>query len=60
MDHLIIIDGYNVIHRTPQLKPGGDRALRESRETLVNPLSWMIGLGYPETELWPFCRAGFV
>lgn len=43
MDHLIIIDGYNVIHRTPQLKPGADRTLRESREKLVNLLSWMMG-----------------
>ncbi len=43
MDHLIIIDGYNVIHRTPQLKPGSDRTLRESREKLVNLLSWMMG-----------------
>ncbi len=43
MDHLIIIDGYNVIHRTPQLKPSSDRTLRESREKLVNLLSWMMG-----------------
>jgi len=43
MDHLIIIDGYNVVHRTPQLKPGPDRTLRESRDKLVNLLSWMMG-----------------
>ena len=43
MEHLIIVDGYNVIHRTPQLKPGEGRTLREAREKLVNLLSWMMG-----------------
>jgi len=42
-DRLIIVDGYNVIHRTPQLRPGADRTLRESRDKLVNLLSWMMG-----------------
>jgi len=44
-DHLIIVDGYNVILRSPQLKPGSDRTLRESREKLVNLLSWALGSG---------------
>jgi predicted RNA-binding protein with PIN domain len=42
-DRLIIIDGYNLIHRTPQLRPGEGRTLRESREKLVNLLSWIMG-----------------
>ena len=42
-DRLIIVDGYNVIHRTPQLRPGEGRTLRQSREKLVNLLSWVMG-----------------
>lgn len=42
-ERLIIIDGYNVILRTPALRPEGGRTLRESREKLVNLLSWMMG-----------------
>jgi predicted RNA-binding protein with PIN domain len=40
---LVVVDGYNVVHRSPQLKPGPDRSLRESRDKLVNLLSWMMG-----------------
>ncbi len=43
LDRLIIIDGYNLIHRTPQLRPGSDRTLRESRDKLLNLLTWMMG-----------------
>ncbi len=42
-DRLIVVDGYNLVHRTPQLKPGPGRTLREAREKLVNLLSWMMG-----------------
>ncbi len=42
-ERLVIIDGYNVILRTPQLRPGPGRTLREAREKLVNLLSWMMG-----------------
>lgn len=42
-DRLIVLDGYNIVHRSPQLKPGPGRTLRESREKLVNLLSWMMG-----------------
>ena len=42
-DRLVILDGYNVIHRTPQLRPGEGRTLRQSREKLVNLLSWVMG-----------------
>ncbi len=42
---LIIVDGYNLIHRAPQLRPGPDRPLREAREKLVNLLSWAVGGG---------------
>ena len=40
---LVIVDGYNLILRSPRLKPGPNRTLRESREKLVNLLSWMMG-----------------
>jgi predicted RNA-binding protein with PIN domain len=44
-DHLIVVDGYNLIHRSPLLKPGPDRTLQESREKLVNLLAWAVGAG---------------
>jgi predicted RNA-binding protein with PIN domain len=44
-DHVIIVDGYNLIHRTPALRPGPDRTLRQSREKLVNLLAWAFGHG---------------
>jgi predicted RNA-binding protein with PIN domain len=40
---LILVDGYNCILRTPRLRPGPNRTLRESRDMLVNLLSWMMG-----------------
>jgi predicted RNA-binding protein with PIN domain len=40
---LVILDGYNLILRTPRLRPGPQRTLREAREKLVNLLSWMMG-----------------
>jgi predicted RNA-binding protein with PIN domain len=42
---LIVVDGYNLILRTPQLRPEAGRTMRESREKLVNLLSWAIGTG---------------
>ena len=44
-EHLIVIDGYNLIHRSPELRPGAERTLEESREKLVNLLSWTVGRG---------------
>ena len=40
---LIFVDGYNVILRSPRLRPGEGRTLRESRDMLVNLLAWMMG-----------------
>jgi len=42
-DRLIIVDGYNLILRTPDLKPAGGRTLAESRQKLENLLAWMMG-----------------
>jgi predicted RNA-binding protein with PIN domain len=42
---LIVVDGYNLILRSPQLKPGKDRTLAEARAKLVNLLSWAVGIG---------------
>ena len=44
-DRLILVDGYNLILRSPSLKPGPDRTLRESREKLVSLLAWAVGTG---------------
>ena len=40
---LIIIDAYNVIHRSPVLRPGPGRTLAESRQKLLNLLAWAYG-----------------
>jgi predicted RNA-binding protein with PIN domain len=45
LDRLIVVDGYNLVLRSPHLKPGPDRTLREAREKLVNLLSWAVGQG---------------
>lgn len=42
---LIVVDGYNLILRSPALKPGPDRTLRESRQKLINLLAWAVGAG---------------
>jgi len=42
-ERLVVLDGYNIVHRSPQLKPGAGRSLREAREKLVNLLSWVMG-----------------
>jgi len=44
-DRLIIVDGYNLIHRSAALRPGPERSLRAAREKLLNLLSWAIGSG---------------
>jgi hypothetical protein len=45
-ERLVIVDGYNVIHRSPLLRPGPERTLREAREKLVNLLSWAVGVAH--------------
>ena len=42
---LIVVDGYNLVHRTPSLRPGPERSLHESRQKLLNLLSWTVGPG---------------
>jgi predicted RNA-binding protein with PIN domain len=43
--HRIVVDGYNLIHRSPDLRPGPERTLEEARAKLVNLLSWTVGSG---------------
>jgi len=43
--HLIVVDGYNLVHRSPELRPGPGMSLEESRAKLVNLLSWVVGAG---------------
>jgi len=40
---IVIVDGYNLILRTPRLQPGEGRSLQASREKLINLLSWALG-----------------
>ncbi len=42
---LIVVDAYNLILRTPELKPGPGRTLRESRDKLLNLLAWSMSEG---------------
>ena len=37
---LVVLDGYNLILRTPALKPGEGRTLRQARDKLLNLLAW--------------------
>lgn len=43
--HTIVIDGYNLILRSPAFRPDDRRDLAMAREKLVNLLSWTIGGG---------------
>ncbi len=43
--HLIVVDGYNLILRTAALKPEPGRTLRDSRQKLLNLLAWAVGTG---------------
>ena len=42
---LVLLDGYNLIHRSPELRPGPERSLEQARDKLVNLLSWSVGSG---------------
>lgn len=42
-EHLIVVDGYNLILRSHDLKPGPERTLAAARAKLVNLLSWAVG-----------------
>ena len=44
-EHLVVVDGYNLIHRSADLRPGPERSLEESRDKLINLLSWAVGAG---------------
>src|SRR5215470_180130 len=45
LERLIVVDGYNLILRSPKLRPGPERTLKQSREMLANLLSWAMGSG---------------
>jgi predicted RNA-binding protein with PIN domain len=44
-EHLIIVDAYNLILRSDELKPGPERTLEQSRDKLLNLLLWAFGPG---------------
>lgn len=39
---LVVLDGYNLILRTPALRPGEGRTLRQSRNKLLSLLAWAV------------------
>ena len=39
---VVVIDGYNLIMRTPVLRPAEGRTLRQSRNKLLSLLSWAV------------------
>lgn len=41
-ERLVVVDGYNLILRTPALKPGEGRTLRQSRSKLLSLLAWAM------------------
>ena len=48
LERTIIIDGYNLILRSPAFRPDDRRDLAMAREKLVNLLSWAVGRGDAE------------
>jgi predicted RNA-binding protein with PIN domain len=48
LERTIIIDGYNLILRSPAFRPDDRRDLAMAREKLVNLLSWTVGRGQAE------------
>jgi predicted RNA-binding protein with PIN domain len=48
LERTIIIDGYNLILRSPAFRPDDRRDLAMAREKLVNLLSWAVGTGDAE------------
>ena len=48
LERTIIIDGYNLILRSPAFRPDDRRDLAMAREKLVNLLSWTVGKGQAE------------
>ncbi|HEY2953877.1 MAG TPA: NYN domain-containing protein [Candidatus Eisenbacteria bacterium] len=41
-DRLVVVDGYNLILRTPAFRPGKGRTLRQARDKLLNLLAWAV------------------
>jgi predicted RNA-binding protein with PIN domain len=41
----VVVDGYNLILRTPALRPGEGRTLRQSRNKLLSLLAWAVDPG---------------
>ena len=58
--HTIVIDGYNLILRSPAFRPDDRRDLAMAREKLVNLLSWTIGVGQVQfVVIFDGSEAGF-
>src|SRR5215472_11011005 len=45
VERTIVIDGYNLILRSPAFRPDDKRDLAMARDKLVNLLSWAVGRG---------------
>src|SRR5216110_1096270 len=44
-DRLVVVDGYNLILRTPALRPEKGRTLSQSRAKLLSLLAWAVDPG---------------
>ncbi|HKA23602.1 MAG TPA: NYN domain-containing protein [Candidatus Eisenbacteria bacterium] len=51
IERTIVIDGYNLILRSPAFRPDDRRDLATARDKLVNLLSWAVGRGEVEFVL---------
>jgi predicted RNA-binding protein with PIN domain len=51
IERTIVIDGYNLILRSPAFRPDDRRDLAAARDKLVNLLSWAVGRGEVEFVL---------
>jgi predicted RNA-binding protein with PIN domain len=40
---VVFVDGYNLILRSPALRPGPDRTMAQAREKLLSLLGWAVG-----------------
>ena len=58
LERLIIIDGYNLIHRSEALRPGAGRTLREARATAQTRAKPATRAPIaPERDVVPWLRA---
>ena len=59
-ERVVVVDGYNLILRSPAFRPDDRRDLAAARDKLVNLLSWAVGRGEAEfVVVFDGAEAGF-